>query len=239
MELRVAFSKASGEPKYRNYVEWLYRVIPEMVAVDISAVQDPVEALQECAGLVLTGGPDIAPYRYGRPEYAPLCTETPDEERDELELRAIQQAVELKMPILAICRGAQVLNVAFGGTLIADLPTQRQTPVTHWKVEGKDSIHDVTVLPATLLWKYTHVEQSEVASAHHQAVEELAPVFMPSALAPDGVVEAFEWANPEDRGFLIAVQWHPERMPWENPLSSALAERFALEVESYARLFRC
>jgi len=142
------------------------------------------------------------------------------------------------MPVLGICRGAQILNVAFGGTLIADIPTQRPTEIRHWKIGEADSRHPVQVLPATLLWKYTRTEADEVASAHHQAVAELAPVFTVSALSPDGIIEAFEWANPEGRGFLIAVQWHPERMPWENPLSSALAERFVQEAEEYALMFQ-
>jgi putative glutamine amidotransferase len=236
--LRIAFSRASGSPKYENYIRWLRRALPEFIAVDLSAEPEPVAALERCAGLVLTGGPDLAAHRYGHPEYAPLCTDTPDEARDELELRLVEHAVErLQMPVIGICRGAQVLNVAFGGTLIADIPTQRPTPIIHWKQEGQDSVHSVEVLPATLLWKYTKVETGDVASAHHQAIAELAPVFAPSAIAPDGIVEAFEWAQPEGRGFLVAVQWHPERMPWENPLSSALAERFAMEVEGYATVF--
>lgn len=238
MMLRIAFSKASGSPKYENYWRWLQRALPEVEPVDLSVSADPIAALESCAGLVLTRGPDIAPQRYGRPEYAPLCTDVPDEPRDELELRLVRYAEELRMPILAICRGAQLLNVAFGGTLIADLPTQRPTELVHWKVDGRDAWHPVEVLPATLLWRYTRVESGEVASAHHQAVDELAPVFVAAAVSPDGVVEAFEWAQPEGRGFLLAVQWHPERMPWENPLSAALAERFVMEAEQYAVLFQ-
>jgi putative glutamine amidotransferase len=236
--LRIAFSKASGSPKYANYLSWLERALPGMEAVDLSTVAEPIEELERCAGLVLTGGPDVHPRLYGHPEYAPLCSETPDERRDELELRLIEYAVErFRMPILGICRGAQVLNVAFGGGLIADIAQQYPTALRHWKLGEQDAQHTVEVLPATLLWKYTRVERAEVASAHHQAVQELAPVFIRSALSADGIVEAFEWAQPEGRGFLLAVQWHPERMAWENPLSRCIAERFASEAQAYALLF--
>lgn len=237
--LRVAFSKASGSPKYENYWRWLQRALAEIEPVDLSMAEDPRAALESCAGLVLTGGPDIEPWRYGHPEYDPLCTDTPDAARDELELQLVRYAAEeLRMPVLGICRGAQVLNVAFGGTLIADIPTQHPTALVHWKVEGQDSWHSVEVLPATLLWRYTRVESAEVASAHHQAVAELAPVFVAAAYSPDGLIESFEWAQPEGRGFLLAVQWHPERMPWDHPLSGALAEHFVMEAEQYAALFQ-
>ncbi len=237
--LRIALSKASGSPKYENYRRWLQRALPELDVVDVSLCPEPLAALERCAGLLLTGGPDIAPRHYGHPEYAHLCTDTPDEERDELELRLARCAVEeLRMPVLGICRGAQLLNVAFGGTLIADIQTQYETNLVHWKVEGKDSWHTVEVLPATLLWRSTRVESAEVASAHHQAIAELAPVFVAAARSPDGIIEGFEWAHPEGRGFLLAVQWHPERMPWEHPLSHAIAERFVLEAEHYAMLFQ-
>ncbi|MCS6966673.1 MAG: gamma-glutamyl-gamma-aminobutyrate hydrolase family protein [Candidatus Kapabacteria bacterium] len=205
----------------------------------MSIAPDPLASLETCSGLVLTGGPDIAPRRYGHPEYEPLCTEPPDEARDELEMHLVEHAIErLQMPVLAICRGAQLLNVAFGGTLLADIPTQKPTEIIHWKTGESDSYHPITIFPATLLWKYTRTESAEVASAHHQAVAEIAPVFTVTAIAPDGVVEAFEWANPQGRSFLLAVQWHPERMPWANPLSSSLAERFVVEAESYAAMFK-
>ncbi len=239
--MRIALSYAHGSPKYEHYIQWLARALPEVEVIDIAAEPDPLSTLESCGGLVLTGGPDVDPRRYGRPEYVSLCSEPPDAARDELEFQLVEHAVNvLQMPVLAICRGAQLLNVAFGGTLVADIATQHPTEVVHWKIAGVDARHNVEVLPATLLWKYTRTDIGEVASAHHQAIEQLAPVFTVSALASDGIIEAFEWANPEGRGFLLAVQWHPERMPWENPLSSALAERFLLEAESYTAIFqRC
>lgn len=237
--LRIALSYAHGGPKYEHYIHWLRRALPEVDIVDVAAESAPLSVLESCSGLVLTGGPDVEPQHYGHPEYAPLCSDPPNAQRDELELQLVGHAVNvLRMPVLGICRGAQLLNVAFGGTLVADIPTQRPTYVVHWKVAGEDTLHDIEVLPATLLWKYTRTDVGRVASAHHQAIEELAPVFTVSAVAPDGIIEAFEWANPEGRGFLLAVQWHPERMPWENPLSSALAERFLLEAEGYAAIFQ-
>ena len=239
--MRIAFSKASGAPKYERYIEWLRSVDPTLEPVDLSRTSEPLQALAQCAGLVLTGGPDIAPERYGHPEYEQFCTEPPAPERDELEFALVHEALErYRLPVLGICRGAQLLNVALGGTLWADL--EQQYPgrplLRHWKSEEQDSVHRVLLEPATLLYKYTKVDEADVASAHHQAVAELAPLLRVCAVAEDGVIEAFEWAEPSGRGFLLAVQWHPERMDWRHPLSGTLAERFLREAESYALLFQ-
>jgi hypothetical protein len=110
--MRIAFSKASGAPKYERYIEWLRSVDPTLEPVDLSRTSEPLQALAQCAGLVLTGGPDIAPERYGHPEYEQFCTEPPDPERDELEFALVHEALErYRLPVLgsAGCTAPQPL----------------------------------------------------------------------------------------------------------------------------------
>lgn len=239
--MKIAASRVSGSEKYASYQRWLRAVDPEVEVVDLYTYSTPAEAvtlMKECSGLLLTGGPDVNPVRYGQPEKAALC-EPPDEHRDALELALIESATEANMPILGICRGAQILNVAFGGTLIADIPTVVGTEIEHRQVDGVDSHHAIHSEPGSLIKRICRSLDGEINSAHHQSVERLATIFTPSATSPDGVIEAFEWGDAAMGGkpFLLAVQWHPERMDYGNPFSLPIAQHFVSEVAAYSQLF--
>lgn len=175
---------------------------------------DPLpQVLHEIDGVLLTGGPDVRPDRYGATTTHP--TVDVDEARDAYELPLAQAAMSARMPLLAICRGVQVLNVAAGGTLIQDLPSQRPSAINHSITEPRHAIaHDVAVEPgsrlAAVLADQLRVDgRLDVNSRHHQAIDRLAPGFRVSATATDGTIEAIEPATPAD-GFCIGVQWHPE-----------------------------
>jgi putative glutamine amidotransferase len=174
--------------------------------------RDPVgTALEHCDGLLLTGGEDVDPARYG--DAVTHQTVTIDSRRDDYELPLATRALAADLPLLAICRGIQLLNVAGGGTLVQDLPSQRPSAVPHQTPEPRDGrAHEVTVTPASRLARLLGPAMSsdgqlEVNSRHHQAVADVAPGFAIAAVAPDGVVEAIE--RP-DATFCVAVQWHPE-----------------------------
>ena len=168
-------------------------------------------ALDDCSGVMLTGGVDVDPREYGEDERHP--TVEVSAERDAYELALAREALARNMPILAICRGAQVLNVAAGGTLVQDIPSALQTSIEHTIRTARDAhAHDITVTRGSCLWTLLAPRldargSMPVNSRHHQSVKALAPGFVASAVAPDGVVEAIE---KRGAAFCVGVQWHPE-----------------------------
>jgi putative glutamine amidotransferase len=165
-------------------------------------------ALDRGHGLLLTGGADVDPVYYGASDRHPTLSTEPD--RDAYELDLVRGALARGLPVLAICRGIQLLNVAAGGTLVQDIPTERPSAVTHRLSEPETAIaHPVRVVPESRLGSILQAEGTaiDVNSRHHQAVDRVAPGFVVSAVAPDGIVEAIERPTGP---FCIGVQWHPE-----------------------------
>lgn len=232
----IALSKASGSDSYINYIEWLKAADESIEIIDLTQkpFDEAISILENVHGLVLTGGADIHPERYGKSERLDECHIEP--ERDTLEFALFEKAKELNLPILAICRGAQLVNVALGGTLFIDIPTDYITDTEHRKRESKDSRHGLEVEAGSLLKKITKTNSGTVNSAHHQAVENLSTLLRKSAKSEDGLIEAFEWNESIGKGFLLGVQWHPERMEYDNPFSLAIAQHFLYEAESYQLL---
>lgn len=239
--MKIAISKASGSASYERYGKWLSAANPNVEIVDMIGLQ-PKEAagrLSLCDGLILSGGADVAPERYNEPEKRALCTAI-DEQRDALEFALANRAYELSLPVLGICRGMQLLNVVYGGTLVADISTQLPDAIEHKQIDGVDSMHGLSVEPGSIIRRICGALDGEINSSHHQCVERLASLFTPSAISPDGVVEAFEWGDASMGGkpFLLAVQWHPERMDYESPFSLPIAKHFLSEAEAYSLLLR-
>jgi putative glutamine amidotransferase len=172
-------------------------------------------------GLLLTGGVDFAPARYGETPHPNLGAV--DELRDEVEIILARWAVDADLPTFGICRGIQTLNVALGGTLYQDIPAQIPGALTHPYQPGnaRDYIaHTVEITPHSQLGSLLPAGAPvEVNSMHHQAVRDLAPGLVVTARAPDGVIEAAE--DPKKR-FVLAVQWHPEEMVERHPPMRAL-----------------
>jgi putative glutamine amidotransferase len=173
------------------------------------------------AGLLLMGGTDVNPARFGatpRPE-----TDAPDDERDEAEFALIQEALQRDMPILGICRGLQILNVSHGGTLVQHLAaTARHDPA---KDDHSDAAHEVAFVPASKLAEIASVAAWQVNSRHHQAVLKLGENLHISARdLEDGTVEGIE---RHDKRFVVAVQWHPEDQTRKHPEQLRLFESFA------------
>jgi putative glutamine amidotransferase len=164
-------------------------------------------------GLVLTGGVDVEPALYGRAPHATVTRTSA--ERDEFELGLVRRALAADLPVLAICRGLQVLNVALGGTLVQDLPSTIGTAVSHDdKARPRTGIaHDVSILPGSRLHALLGIDEAAVNSFHHQAVAALGHGLVPAAFSADGVVEAVELPGAR---FVLGVQWHPEAF-WREP----------------------
>lgn len=173
--------------------------LPTMLAPDRA-----VAALGGVRGLVLTGGEDVEPARYGAPPHPKL--ERTDPARDAAEVALIAAARARRLPILAICRGIQILNVALGGTLYQDLDSERPGSVAH---AGDASRHAVRVEPGSLLERTLGARSATVNSRHHQAIRDVAPGLRAVAWAEDGVIEAAEPADGS-ASWTLAVQWHPE-----------------------------
>jgi gamma-glutamyl-gamma-aminobutyrate hydrolase PuuD len=165
------------------------------------------DLLENCSGLVLSGGEDVDPARYGEtplPELGRVNTA-----RDEMEFAALAAAFERSIPILGICRGCQVLNVHMGGSLYQDIDTQHPGELMHRQREPWNSrTHEATIESGSQLARILGTERLCINSFHHQAIKNVAPGLRVTAHADDGLVEAVE-AN--DQPWVIGVQWHPER----------------------------
>lgn len=213
--------------KIEDYRQAILHVGGEARIVDASMSID--QALAGTDGLLLTGGDDVAPERYGEPRHQAVV---PDEAgRDEFEIGLVVAARERQLPIFAICRGIQVLNVACGGTLVQDIPSEVPGAVEHTLQspphQSYSLAHEVWVDKDTLLAKILgdrlrDQDSCDVNSRHHQAVKTVAPGFRVSATAPDGVIEAIE--DPAAR-FCLGVQWHPENF-WRTGEFRPLFEEF-------------
>jgi putative glutamine amidotransferase len=161
-------------------------------------------------GILFTGGGDVHP-RYYNGEPHELIHEI-DEDRDRTEIQLIQSAVQNRKPFLGICRGIQVINVALGGTLYADILAQKPGSLNHATPDDQPRdfpAHTVTINVDSRLRQILEMDQPQVNSWHHQAVCDLAPGVKATAYAPDGILEAFELP---DHPYGLAVQWHPEWM---------------------------
>jgi putative glutamine amidotransferase len=166
-------------------------------------------ALEGVDGLLLTGGEDVDPAWY-QMERSPLC-HPPSRERDLFELALFAAARQRELPILGICRGIQLINVALGGTLYQDLASERPGPVDHNPASPRDArSHPVRLAPGSRAAEALGGDAIRVNSFHHQAVRDLAPALLATGWTEDGVVEAVETAG--GASWLVAVQWHPEEM---------------------------
>jgi putative glutamine amidotransferase len=198
---------------YSNYIQALERVGAAAVLITPAHTTAAIDALvSACSGLVLTGGEDVDPARYGeRPVPALGAVQ---QARDEMEFRAVECALRHGMPIFGICRGVQVLNVHFGGTLYQDIDTQRPGTLVHQQTAWDRHAHGVTVEPESLLCALVGERRLAINSFHHQAVKDVGRDLRVVARADDGLIEAIEHTR---HPWLLGVQWHPERNEASTP----------------------
>ncbi len=229
----IAFSKATTSENYKAYMKWISSADSTIKCVNLYG-KKPLEAaeiLEKCSGLVLTGGPDVNPEYYGKISDTSRCEM--DKYRDSLEFSLIQKAMQMQIPILAICRGEQILNVYMGGSLIVDIPDDFDTSVKHRTDGGYNAIHPIKISEKSLLFAISEKNSDSVNTNHHQAVRQLATCFVATAFADDGIIEAYEWKFKIGKPFLLAVQWHPERKP-ESLMSKEIGNEFLRNVRIFA-----
>jgi len=218
---RAAVSAAGGEP----------------ILFDGAGGRSVAQALGDFDGLVIPGGIDIDPAHYGGGAHP--AVERADPRRDALELEAARFAKRSGLPTLAICRGMQVVNVAFGGTLYEDIADQYEPPnglrVRHQQQPDfarHDTTHEIDLRGGCALAEIAGGSAMRVNSLHHQAVKRVAHGLEPVARARDGIVEALELTAGHP--FFVAVQWHPEELVGADGPSRTLFERFVAAAERRA-----
>jgi putative glutamine amidotransferase len=214
-------------PKLEDYRQSILHVGGDIRVLEAATtVADAIDGLN---GLLLTGGGDVAPERYGEQRHVSVVDVSP--ERDELEIGLVLEARRRRLPIFAICRGIQVLNVACGGTLVQDIPTELQGSLEHQLAvpphQAVSLAHEIWLDKDTLLERLMRerlggADWCEVNSRHHQAVRTVGTGLKVCATAPDGVIEAIEDPAAD---FCLGVQWHPENF-WRTGEFRPLFEGF-------------
>lgn len=208
------------ETSFDYYVKWL-----EFFGIEFSILDyrdnDALKNFDKCSGLILTGGVDIYPELYNDWENKEDVGKFKPE-RDGFELKLLGSAVERNLPVLGICRGCQLINVYFRGSLVYDLESIRK--VNHRKIaNGIMRLHEVKLSHGSALFDMIGMKEGTVTSSHHQAVDRPGEGLRVTAKAPDGVIEGIEHENKK----IIGVQWHPERFGnFESAFSKNLIENF-------------
>ena len=200
-----------------------------------AATQDVIaECVRRTDGVLLTGGEDVNPDLYTKQTPARLRRTvilTPDGgNRDLCEVLLVAEVFRQRKPLLAICRGLQILNVALGGTLVLDISRQVRGALNHRRLDRRSAkVHEVSLTPDAMLAKITGKRKLGVNSTHHQAVDKVATELRVAAQSGDGVIEAVELKAPTARRvpFLLGVQFHPERLADRHPEHQAIFAEFA------------
>lgn len=178
-------------------------IVPPLSESELAGVVEAVD------GVVLTGGEDVDPAEFGEARHPK--TQEPHRERDRCEIALARIAREMRIPTLAICRGMQVINVALGGTLIQDIPSEHPSDIRHDRsADRRMRVHDVHVDADSKLARAMGGSDITVNSSHHQAIDRVPAVLRVTARAPDGIIEGAEWTG--DDWWMLAVQWHPEEL---------------------------
>ena len=211
----MAVAAAGGLP-------WIAPAIPAKPLV--------AESVARCDGVLLTGGDDVETRIYA-PKLSPKLKKTvsePEPDRDLFELMLVDEVFRQQKPIFAICRGQQLVNVAFGGTLVVDIRTQIPNAIDHRRLDRKnDIVHDAELTDGSLIANIVRHNKLGVNSSHHQAVAQLAEPFSVTARSSDGVVEAMELKpGAATLPFFLAVQFHPERLYARHAEHLRLFQRF-------------
>ena len=197
-------------------------IVPPLSSADAAA-----SVLDSVAGLVLTGGEDVDPARYGEKRHEKVVSV--NAARDATEAALVEEARARGTPVLAICRGIQILNVALGGSLVQDIPTQCETTIDHDDEGARTSrSHEVSIEPGSLIARAVGTEHCTVNSFHHQSVKRVADGMRVTARSPDGIIEGIE--STDEDWWAMGVQWHPEEMtesaePWDRGLFKAFAKQ--------------
>ena len=213
----------------QDYLDAVYQAGAMPVLLPITFDTQHLERfLDQVDGLLLTGGLDVDPSRYGEKKLP--CCGTCSACRDRMEFPLCRMALERNIPILAICRGMQVLSCVLGGTLWEDIAVQSESTLLHARYDAPDTaVHEVSVRPGTLLHSIVATDVLPVNSRHHQGIRRLGEGLEITATAPDGLAEAVELPG---KRFVLGVQWHPESLSKKTPAQQAIFDAFVHAVEA-------
>ncbi len=236
MSDKIKIGLTFTESRWENYPAWIKGNDETIELVELHwekhNLDEVWDLVEDCDGIVLTGGVDIHPrfYENERLQF-PNGDGKFNEERDEFEMHVFETALNFKLPVLAICRGLQLVNVALGGDLIQDL--EEAGKKNHRRIDGVDDEHAISISENSLLKEVVGNNSGNINGAHHQAIGRLSEELVTTATSPDGVVEAVEWKEKEGESWMLAVQWHPERMKDRetNPTSKNIREKFLEEAK--------
>lgn len=229
--MKIGLSKTDS--KFDRYLTWLNHFNVNYEVLDYDNYERHFDIFKDCSGLLLSGGIDIYPELYC--DWDTKETKgTYNSQRDGFELKLFEKAVERQMPVLAVCRGLQLVNIFYRGSLIFDLEEIRN--VNHKRISPtEDRVHEVNIFANTLLHEVTGVDRPTVTSSHHQAIDRLGEGLMVNAKSGDGIVEGIEYTDKSDKSFFLGVQWHPERFKnFNEPASKNILEKFIAESEKYS-----
>lgn len=238
--------------KHPIYEKWILSQnslvgTPHLEVIKLGYKFNNLHEIEQCDGIVLTGGEDVHPSLYNRPEFLSLCNPNfMDERRDEFEWKVCEHVFNKQIPVLGICRGLQLVNVFLGGTLIPDIPTAGKE--NHSKYyEGQDRYHNIEILHDSELSKITNIVFGDVNSAHHQSADIIAKPLKINALSDDRVVEGLEFdtaqltesnsvaerSRSHRNHYLMLVQWHPERIinAEQNNFSYKIRQNFVEHIQ--------
>jgi len=234
--ITTAETEESGKPYHRSYARNAWAIADAgglPVYIPTGLTEDALRELYErLDAVLLPGGPDVDPEYYGAARHPE--TKIIDDARDTLELTLARWTLADDRPLFGICRGHQVMNVAFGGTLIQDIPSEVETDLPH---ETPSTLpratirHDVAIAPESRLASILGTTHVGVNSLHHQSVERPAPGVLVTGYSPDGVVESLE---VPDKRFVLSVQWHPEDLYPNDEGMKRLFESFIDAAREYA-----
>jgi len=229
--MKIGLTYTYSEKKHQNYVKWLENH-GEIEVIKLDVMDNNLDQLANCDGLVMSGGRDIHPKFYKSKKLDYREAKDFDENRDQFEISAFKLAQEKQIPVLGICRGMQLINCILGGNLKQDLG--KALNKIH-RFETNDKAHGLNIESNTTISKALQVERCVVNSAHHQAIKKIGKGLKANCKSDDGIIEGIEWDDPSGKSFLLAVQWHPERMfgfHLENsPVAKAIRERFIEEIK--------
>ncbi len=224
--MRIGITDTHKEDDFQRYVAWMRVADDTLEIVKLSYRDGEHETIDSIDGLLLTGGGDVHPGFYDRPQEIDKARRV-DEQRDEYEFELLDRALDENLPIFGVCRGMQVINVFLGGSLVPDLVSAGFND--HTSAPNRTTAHTISIVQNSALQALTGKTEIEVNSYHHQAVDQLGRGLIASACSTDGAIEATEWVMKDRMPFLAAVQWHPE-MTKEEMISQKLAHIFLREV---------
>ncbi len=230
--IKIGVTYTGTDEKHSNYVRWLKG--NDLIEITtLLPLDTDLENIKNFDGIVLSGGVDMHPKFYNSTIiHYPNAPQYFEEERDVFEMAVFEKSQQNNIPVLAVCRGMQLVNCVLGGNLTQDIGSEANG--IH-KFEQQDKAHGINIVPATLLNEIASVDRTITNSAHHQCINNLGKGLLVNCKSDDGIIEGVEWADKNNKPFFLGIQWHPERMYKfhlsELPSTKNIRDRFISEIK--------